>query len=142
MIVPDVNLLVYAYNPDAPWHEVARRWWDDLLNGSESVGVPWVVSTGFIRLIANPIVAARGLSLAAATAEVRQWFEHEHIIPLNPGDRHLDYLERNLAVDGVTAGLTTDAHIAALAMEHGAVVYTNNDRDFQRFPGLLWRNPL
>ncbi len=142
MIVPDINLLVYAYNQDAPRHDDARRWWEELVNGTEIIGLPWVVSTGFIRLIANPTVTAPHLSLEAATAEVGRWLEREHIIPLNPGDRHLEYLARNLAVDGATTRLVTDATIAALAIEHDAEVHTHNARDFRRFPGLLWRNPL
>ena len=142
MIVPDINLLVYAYNRGAPRHDDARRWWEGLVNGTEVIGLPWVVSTGFIRLIANPTVAAPHLSLAAATAEVGRWLEREHVVTLNPGDHHLEYLARNLAIDGATAKLTTDAHIAALAMENGAEVHTHNAGDFRRFPGLLWRDPL
>ena len=142
MIVPDTNLLVYAYNTGAPRHTDARRWWEGLVNGVEIVGIPWSVSTGFIRLSSNPSVLAVPWSPAAAVDQVRQWLTREHINPLNPGERHLEYLERNLAVAGATWRLTPDAHIAALAIENGAEVHTNNIRDFQRFPGLLWRNPL
>ena len=142
MIVPDINLLVFAYNRGAPRHDAARRWWEELINGTEIIGMPWAVSTGFIRLIANPTVATPYLSPAAATAEVRQWHNHEHIVPINPGSRHLEYLERYLAVAGATGNLAMDAHIAALALENNAVVHTHNARDFQRFPGLLWHNPL
>jgi len=142
MIVPDVDLLVYAYNTGAPRHTDARRWWEGLVNGVEIVGIPWVVSTGFIRLSANPRIVAAPWSPATAVDQVRQWLTREHINPLNPGERHLEYLERNLAVAGTTARLAPDAHVAALAMENGAEVHTNNIRDFQRFPGLLWQNPL
>ncbi len=142
MIVPDINLLVFAHNRSAPSHDEALRWWNDLVNGEEIIGMPWVVSTRFIRLIANPTVATPHLSTTAATAEVRRWLERKHIIPINPGDRHLEYLERNLAINGVTGKLTTDAHIAALAMENGAEIHTHNVRDFQRFPELMWRNPI
>ncbi len=142
MIVPDINLLVFAHNQSAPLHDEALLWWEGLVNGTENIGMPWVVSIGFIRLITSPKVATPHLSPAAATAKVRQWLERDHIIPINPGDRHLEYLERNLAIDGATGNLTTDAHIAALALENGAEVHTHNVRDFQRFPGLLWRNPL
>ena len=138
----DVDLLVYAYNTGAPRHTDARRWWEGLVNGVEIVGIPWAVSTGFIRLSANPGIVAAPWSPAAAVEQVRQWLTREHINPLNPGERHLEYLERNLAVAGATAGLAPDAHIAALAIENSAEVHTNNIRDFQRFPGLLWRNPL
>ena len=142
MIVPDINLLVFAYNRGAPQHDEALRWWQTLVNGTEIIGMPWVVSTGFIRVIANTTVATPYLSPAAATAEVRRWLEREHIIPINPAERHLEYLERNLAIAGATGNLAPDAHIAALALEYGAEVHTHNVRDFRRFPDLLWRNPL
>ena len=142
MIVPDVDLLVYTYNTGAPRHADARRWWEGLVNGVEIVGIPWSVSTGFIRLSANPRIVAAPWSPATAVDQVRQWLTREHINPLNPGECHLEYLERNLAVAGATANLATDAHIAALAIENGAEVHTYNTRDFQRFPGLLWQNPL
>ena len=142
MIVPDIDLLVLAYNDGSPSHDDAWRWWEGLINGAESVGMPWAVSTGFVRLMTNPTVLSSPLSPPAAVDQVRQWLNHEHIIPLNPGVRHLEYLDRNLAVAPATARLVPDAHIAALAMENGAEVHTNNARDFRRFPGLLWRNPL
>ena len=142
MIVPDINLLVFAHNDASPFYDGARRWWEGLVYGAEEIGMPWVVSTGFIRLIANATIATPHRSPLAAIALVRRWFTYEHIIPLNPGERHLDYLERNLAISGATGSLTPDAHIAALALENGAEVHTHNDRDFQRFPGLLWQNPL
>ena len=142
MIVPDVDLLVYAYNPGAPRHADARRWWEGLVNGVEGVGIPWAGSTGFIRLSTSPRVLAAPWSPAAAVDQGRQRLTRDHINPFNLGERRLEYLERNLAVAGATANLATDAHIAALAMENGAEVHTNSIRDFQRFPGLLWRNPL
>lgn len=142
MIVPDINLLVFAYNDDSPYHDDALLWWEGLLNGEETIGLPWIVSSGFIRLVASPSVLSPPWLPAAAVAQVRRWFDHEHIVPLNPGDRHLEYLEQNLAISGATGSLATDAHIAALALENGAEVHTHNAKDFQRFPGLLWRNPL
>lgn len=142
MIVPDANLLVFAYHDESPFYAEARRWWEDLVNGDETIGIPWVVSAAFIRLIGGTIALNRPMSPAEAVQQVRQWFGHEHIAPLNPGERHLEYLEQNLAIAGAAGSLATDAHIAALAMENGAVVHTHNARDFQRFDGLLWQNPL
>ena len=104
--------------------------------------MPWVVSAGFIRLIASPSVLSPPWDPAAAVRQVSLWLDYEHIVALNPGERHLEYLEQNLAIAGATGSLSTDAHIAALAMENGAELHTHNARDFQRFPGLLWRNPL
>lgn len=141
MIVPDTNLLVYAYNDGAPHHEAARRWWEDLINGAERVGVPWMVSTGFVRLMTHPRVLRSPVSPVDAIAHVRDWFRYAHVSPINPGAEHLTHVQRNLEAAGVGANLVTDAHIAALAMEYQAEVHSN-DSDFSRFPGLRWRNPL
>ncbi len=141
MIVPDLNLLIYAYNEGAPEHAPARRWWEDLLNGTERVGVPWVVAIGFVRLL-----AIRGVRADPATPEqildyVQEWFAFPHVAPLNPGVEHMTLFRRALAVAGAGGNLATDAHIAALAIEYQAEVHSN-DADFARFPGLRWRNPL
>ena len=141
MIVPDLNLLIYAHSDGAPHHDTARRWWEGLLNGTERVGVPWVVSTGFVRLMTHPRVLARPARPAEAVDYVREWFRFPQVIPINPGADHLAYLRRNLDAAGVGANLVTDAHIAALAMEYQAQVHSN-DADFRRFPGLRCRNPL
>ena len=141
MIVPDTNLLVYAYNDGAPHHEAARRWWEDLINGAERVGLPWMVSTGFVRLMTHPRVLRSPVSPVDAIAHVRDWFRYAHVSPINPGSEHLTHVQRNLEAAGVGANLVTDAHIAALAMEYQAEVHSN-DSDFSRFPGLRWRNPL
>ena len=141
MIVPDLNLLVYAYNDGANHHAPARRWWEDLVNGTERVGVPWVVSTGFVRLMTHPKVLTHPVAPTEAVDFVRQWFRFPHVAPVNPGAEHLALLRRNLAAAGVGANLVTDSHIAAVAMEYQAEVHSN-DTDFSRFPGLRWRNPL
>lgn len=141
MIVPDTNLLVYAFNDGAPHHEAARLWWESLVNGTERVGVPWVVSTGFVRLMTHPRALTSPISPADAIVHVRDWFRYAHVTPINPGAEHLTHMQRNLDAAGVGAGLVTDAHIAALAIEYQAEVHSN-DSDFSRFPGLRWRNPL
>ena len=141
MIVPDLNLLVYAHNDRAPWHASARRWWEGLMNGTERVGVPWVVSTGFVRLMTSPAVLARPASPEEAIEHVAAWLRFRHVSPVNPGVDHLTHFASNLAAAGVGANLVTDAHIAAVAMEYQAEVHSN-DSDFSRFPGLRWRNPL
>ena len=141
MIVPDTNLLVYAFNDGAPHHEAARLWWESLVNGTERVGVPWVVSTGFVRLMTHPRALTSPISPADAIGHVRDWFRFAHVTPINPGAEHLTHMQRNLDAAGVGAGLVTDAHIAALAIEYQAEVHSN-DSDFSRFPGLRWRNPL
>ena len=142
MIIPDTNLLVYAYNNEVPQHVAARQWWEDMVAGNESVGIPWVVSTGFMRLMTNPRVVASPISTSDAVGYVREWFQHEHITPVNPGPDHLARLDQILQVAGRGGNLVPDAHIAAVAMEHEAEVHTYNESDFARFPGLQWRNPL
>ena len=141
MIIPDVNLLIYAYDADAPYHDTALRWWEELLDGAESVGLAWVVVTGFVRQITNPRIVYEPLSPAGAMAIVDKWFELRHVIPLNPGSEHLKVFRQCINAVGVGGNLVTDCHIAAIAMEHEAEVHSN-DGDFGRFPGLKWRNPI
>ena len=141
MIIPDLNLLIYAHNDGAPFHLLAKRWWEDLVNGREQVGVPWVVATGFIRLMTRPGVLTHPAPPADAVDFAAEWFRFPQVIPINPGADHLTFFRRNLVAAGVGANLVTDAHIAALAMEYQAEVHSN-DTDFSRFPGLRWRNPL
>ena len=141
MVVPDLNLLVYAYNRAAPQHAAARRWWEGLVNGTERVGIPWAVATGFVRLLTHRAVLERPATPDQALDFVEQWFRYPHVAPLNPGVGHLLLFRQSLAAAGVGAGLVTDAHVASLAMEHQAEVHSN-DADFGRFPGLRWRNPL
>ncbi|MFW5686461.1 MAG: type II toxin-antitoxin system VapC family toxin, partial [Spirochaetota bacterium] len=141
MIVPDVNLLVYAYNGDAPHHEAARTWWEEVLNGQADVGLAWAVAMGFIRLVTHPRVVARPASPSDAMRVVRSWFAVPAVRPLTPGPRHLDILGELLEASGVAASLTSDAHLAALAIEYQAELHSN-DVDFARFSGLKWVNPL
>ena len=141
MIVPDINLLVYAYNNDAPKHDAARTWWESLVNGTETVGLSWLVITGFIRLMTNPRAVVHYVTLAQAVDYVQDWLACEHIVLINPGPTHLALLRQNLDAAGAGGNLVPDAHIAALAMEYAAEAHTG-DADFGRFPGLRWRNPL
>ena len=141
MIIPDLNLLVYAHFDGTPHHKAARRWWEGLIKGSERVGVPWVVATGFVRLITHPRVVANPATTTEAIDYVQEWFRFSHVTPVNPGSGHLTHLRRSLAAAGVGADLVTDAHLASIAMEYQAELHSN-DVDFSRFPGLRWRNPL
>ena len=141
MIVPDANLLIYAYHEEDPRHHAALSWWQGVIAGSEPVGIPWAVSTAFVRVTTNPRVLARPLTPSQAVDYVREWFEFPHIIPLNPGVEHLTLMREHLVAVGAGGNLVTDAHIAALAMEYQAEVHSA-DTDFARFPGLRWRNPL
>ena len=141
MIVPDLNLLIYAHNDGAPFHRPARLWWEGLVNGTERVGIPWVVVTGFIRLLTHPSVLEKPASPTRAMDYVAEWFQFSHVSPLNPGREHLLALRRALDAAVVGGNLVTDSHIAALAIEYQAELHSN-DTDFSRFPGLRWRNPL
>ena len=140
MIVPDINLLLYAYNPGAAHHRAARRWWEKLLGEGGPVGIPWVVILGFVRLSTTRGVFVEPATAADALERVESWLAAPGGFVLHPGPGHLEVLRRTLAC---TSGgpLTTDAHLAALAIEHQAELHSN-DTDFTRFPGLRWRNPL
>ncbi len=141
MIVPDVNLLVYAYAAHVPQHERARSWWEGLIRGGEGVGLAWAVSLAFLRLMTSPSVLVKPLRPREALDAVETWYRQPHILPLDPGPRHLAILGTLLDGAGVAGALTPDAHLAALAIEHGCELHSN-DSDFGRFPGLRWTNPL
>ena len=141
MIVPDTNLLMYAYHEDDTAHERSVEWWQALIRGTEPIGLPWVVTTGFIRLSTNPRMLARPISIAQSLDIIDEWFSYRHVQPLNPGAEHQRILRGLLETVGVGGNLVTDAHIAALTIEHRAELHSN-DSDFARFPDLRWRNPL
>ena len=141
MIIPDVNLLVYAYNHDAPDNASAKRWWEDRCNRREAIGLPWAVSCGFVRVMTHPGILVRPLSPATAMSHVRSWLARSHVQTLDPGPRHLEILSQLFGATGVAGNLTTDAHLAAIAIEYQAEIQSN-DSDFGRFPGLRWSNPL
>lgn len=141
MIVPDINLLVYAYNADAPQHPKAREWVEETLNGSEAVGLPWAVACGFIRITTTPRILVEPMEPTEALAHVRDWLRCPGVSVLDPGPRHLDIVERLLEEIGTAGPLTTDIHLAAIAMEYQCML-ASTDQDFGRFSGLNWVNPL
>lgn len=141
MILVDANLLLYAVNADLPQHAEARAWWERVLSGSAAVGLPWVVMLAFLRLATNPRIFDRPLGVEAAMAYLDEWLAQPVVSAVAPGARHWQILRNLLALSGTAGNLTTDAHIAALALEHGYAVYSA-DNDFKRFPGLSHRNPL
>jgi toxin-antitoxin system PIN domain toxin len=141
MILPDINLLVYAYNSDAPGHVRAKAWWEACLSESRPVALPWVVILGFLRLMTSRSVLTEPCFPAEALGYIRSWLERPQVQILQPGPRHLDLLDSLLKAAKASGNLTTDVHLAALAIEHQAELYTN-DGDFSRFPGLRWTNPL
>jgi len=141
MIVPDVNLLIYAYSGGSFHHGKARPWWEGLLNGQEPVGMPWIVQYGFVRLMTNPRVLESPIGMVEALGIVDAWLRRPRVLPLSPGAKHMELLTTLLRSSGGGSNLTTDAAIAAIAMEHKAVLHSN-DVDFLRFPGLMVANPL
>jgi len=141
MIIPDVNLLIFAHNRAAAGHEPARTWWEDLIEREQPVGLPWAVMLGFVRLVTHPSVLVTPLAPLAALDCVRGWLEQPSVRIVEPGPRHLDLLAELFGSTGVGGNLTTDTHLAALAIEHQAELHSN-DADFARFPGLRWRNPI
>jgi uncharacterized protein len=141
MILPDVNLLVYAYNSSAPHHEPARAWWEDVLNREQPIGIAWAVAFGFVRLATHSSVLVDPLPPLDALGIVRGWFDQPSVSAIEPGPRHLAIIEDLFRATGVAGNLTTDTHLAALAIEHQAEL-CSNDADFARFPGLRWHNPV
>ncbi|HEX5718557.1 MAG TPA: type II toxin-antitoxin system VapC family toxin [Thermoanaerobaculia bacterium] len=141
MILPDLNLLVYAYNSDAPGHRRAKAWWESCLSEIRPVGLPWVVILGYLRLTTSRRVLVDPFTTPESLGHIRSWLERPQVQILQPGSRHLDLLGSLLQDSQASGDLTTDVHLAALAIEHQAELNTN-DGDFSRFPGLRWTNPL
>lgn len=141
MILVDANLLVYAANTAAPEHERAKRWLDGRLNSPAPVGLPWPSLLAFVRLTTSPVVMSKPISPAAAWRQVEEWMECECAWAPLPGDDHAHVLRAFLELDWMTSRLVPDAHLAALAIEHG-LTCCSTDADFARFPGLKWENPM
>ncbi len=141
MKLPDLNLLIYAVDREAPHHAVASGWWNATMSGAESVGLTWSAMLGFVRLMTNPRVVRDPLDAAQALDYVERWLAHPITTVLDPTPRHAAVLRDLLQDTGTAGNLVADAHLAALAIEHGAEL-CSVDRDFGRFPGLKWANPL
>lgn len=141
MILVDANLLVYAANPSSPDHDEARAWLDARLNGSAQVGLPWPSLLAFVRIASNPAIVRNPVSPSVAWRQVRAWLECDVAwIPV-PGAKHPDIFGGLLEHRFVTSRLVPDAHLAALAIEHGLTL-CSSDGDFAKFPQLKWENPL
>lgn len=141
MILVDANLLVYAHVRSFDQHDSAREWLDGRLSGVGRVGLPWPSLIAFLRLVTNPRVFERPQSIAKAWTQVEHWLSADPAwVPL-PTLRHQEVLGRLLADTHARADLVPDAHLAALAIEHGLVM-ASTDGDFARFPALSWENPL
>jgi hypothetical protein len=141
MILLDANLLIYAVNADAPLHRKAKAWLESALSGHETVGFPWTVLLAFLRLTTRPGLFRRPLPAGTAFDLVASWLDQPPATIVHPGPRHLQLLRELLDPLGTGGNLTSDAHLAAMAIEHRAELYSS-DTDFARFDGLKWRNPL
>ena len=141
MILVDANLLLYAYNASAPEHESARAWLEDALSGAEPVAFSWPVLLAFIRIATNSRAFPHPLSRLEATAAVSSWLDQPQAVVLSPGERHWELLQQLLSEGKVVGPLVSDAHLAALTIEHGGTLVTT-DRDFTRFPKLKFKNPI
>ncbi len=141
MILIDANLLLYAVNADAPEHAPSKAWLDAAMGGPTRVGLAWPSLLAFVRLSTNPVVVRYPQTPAAAWQQVRSWLGADVAwIPV-PGERHAELLGRLMTMPSMTSRMVPDAHLAALAIEHGLTL-CSSDGDFARFPGLKWLNPL
>jgi len=141
LILVDANLLIYAHNQTSLEHPKARVWFEKLLSGSEPVGIPWQSISAFVRILTHPRLPGHPITTAKAIQIVDSWLEQPNVRAIGPGEQHWT-LFRQMLVEGQASGdLTSDSQLAALTMECGGVLHTT-DRDFARFPGLRWTNPL
>lgn len=141
MKLVDLNLLLYAVNRDSPHHARAKAWLERTLSDEEPAAMPWVVLLGFLRLATSAQVFPQPLAPDRAVAVVDGWLARPPVVVLAPGDEHWRILRDLLTQSGTAGNLTTDAHLAALAIEHGAEL-CSTDSDFARFGQLRWINPL
>ncbi len=141
MILPDLNLLLYAYNPHMPQHDAAGRWWKATMNGDELIGMPFEVAFGFVRVATNPRLGPAKVALADARRVVAGWLELPQTRILTPSATHFTRVMDLMAAAMAAGPVLSDAILAAYAIEHRATLFTN-DGDFSRFRGLQWKNPI
>lgn len=141
MKIVDANLLLYASDEQSPRHRAARSWLERQLSGQETIAFTWVVLLAFLRLSTNPHVFMRPLSSEQAFDVLDRWLGQPCVVIIHPGDRHAAAVRELLEPLGTAGNLVNDAHLAALAIEHGAELHSC-DSDFSRFSGLRWINPL
>ena len=141
MIVPDANLLLYAYDSSSDLHPSAGRWLRAILSGTDTVGLSWLSIGAFLRIVTNSRLGGNKLAMNLAIEIVDEWLGMRAVRLIVPGEGHWAVLKEMLIAGRVQGPCTTDAQLAALTIEHGAILHTA-DRDFARFPGLRWVNPL
>lgn len=141
MILVDANILLYAEDSLSARHGAAREWWDRQLSGTEPVALCWPVLTAFIRIGTNVRLHRRPLTLREAVERTQSWFDQPCVRLIQPTDQHWPIFQNLLRSGNAVANLVSDAHLAALAVEHNCVLHST-DGDFARFHGLKWENPL
>lgn len=141
MILVDVNLLIYAHDVRSQFHDAARSWCSEILAAPKPVGLAWATILAFLRITTSSRALSSPLLVSEAIAVIEDLLQRPPVVVLQPGERHWPILRHLLTAGQSSGNLSSDAHLAALAMEHGAVLCTT-DRDFARFPGLRWENPL
>lgn len=141
MTILDVNVLLYASETGSPHHRAAASWLRELFGAEDAIGLAWITLWAFLRLSTNPRVWPTPMPALAAFEHIRNWLAQPGVVIVHPGPRHAELLEQ-LVIDGRATGpLMSDAALAALAIENGAVL-ASTDRDFSRFPNLRWVNPV
>lgn len=141
MILVDANLLVYARVADFDQHDAAREWLDERINGVTGVGLPWPSLLAFVRLVTNPRIFERAMPVADAWEQVEEWLDCRPAWVPEPTERHREVMRSLIPAVGNRSNLVPDAHLAALAIEHGLML-CSTDGDFARFDGLRWENPI
>jgi uncharacterized protein len=139
MIIPDLNLLIYAYNSESKHHQKARAWWTECLQNEERVSIPAVVVFGFLRTMTNARIFSKPMTLKRALSHVREWVKQPNVFLMEK--THYERAFILIEEAGAGGNLVTDAQIAAISIEEGAVVHTH-DTDFGRFSGIRCFDPL
>jgi toxin-antitoxin system PIN domain toxin len=140
-VIVDANVLLYAVDADSTFHEAARDWLEETLNGPTRVGLPWASLLAFQRISTHPRASVNPLSPGQAWSYVADWLDTDATWVPVPGEKHAEILHRFIIDGDLRGNLVTDAHLAALAVEHGVGI-CSTDSDFARFPGLTWVNPV
>jgi toxin-antitoxin system PIN domain toxin len=141
MILVDTNILIYAEDKLSLLHEEARQWWDTQLSGEFPVCLCWSILSSFIRISTNRQIFKQPLTVKQAITRVQSWIDQPCVRLINPTESHWQIFQTMLLEGQAKANLVVDAHLAALAVEHGCILYST-DSDFSRFPKLKWKNPL
>ena len=141
MILIDANILIYAHVKTMEQHQRSKEWLDQMLNGPAPVGLPWPSLLGFLRLVSNPRVFEKPESIQKAWLQVKSWLSAPRVWIPCPTKSHAEVLAKFIPLTKGMPNLIPDAHLAALAIEHG-VILCSADKDFARFEGLRWENPI